>query len=270
MGNNTEVFQVLNELDRVSFLRILSIILIAWAAVKLIELTLPQVANKLPGKMRFYVLPSVPVIRLLIIILSIILIFPIVIKPTFESLVAVLGAAVITLGFAFRDYVSSLIAGLVAIYEHPYRAGDWIKVDDAYGEVKSLDLRAVTILTPDDTTVTIPHTKLWNTNVFNANDGRRELMCVANFYVNPRHKAEKVRRKLKDVILTSPYLKLDNPVGVIVCEKPWGTHYQLKAYPVDGRDQFRFISDLTIRGREVLEDMNVEPVLTRASLNFEQ
>jgi hypothetical protein len=35
-------------------------------------------------------------------------------------------------------------------------------------------------------------------------------------------------------------------------EKPWGTHYRLKAYPVEPRDQFQFITDLTVRGKAAL------------------
>jgi hypothetical protein len=31
--------------------------------------------------------------------------------------------------------------------------------------------------------------------------------------------------------------------------------HQLKAYPMDGRDQFLFITDLTIRSREILAEL---------------
>jgi len=38
----------------------------------------------------------------------------------------------------------------------PYRRGDWISIEGTYGEVKSIGLRAVEIVTPDDTMVVIP------------------------------------------------------------------------------------------------------------------
>jgi hypothetical protein len=44
---------------------------------------------------------------------------------------------------------------------------------------------------------------------------------------------------------------------VIVQEKPWGTHYKLKAHVKDSRDQFQFVTDLTIRGKEALRAMNI-------------
>jgi hypothetical protein len=42
-------------------------------------------------------------------------------------------------------------------------------------------------------------------------------------------------------------------------EQPWGTHYQLKSYPLDSREQFHFISDLTVRGKEALAKIGVKP-----------
>ncbi len=67
-----------------------------------------------------------------------------------------------------------------------------------------------------------------------------------------------MKHKLHDVALTSAFLQMDKPISVIVMDKPWGTHYRLKAYPNDPRQQFQFITDLTIRGKEALTKMGVE------------
>jgi small conductance mechanosensitive channel len=91
-----------------------------------------------------------------------------------QNFIAIFGSVGLAIGFAFKDYVRSLIAGVVAIYEQPYRPGDWVKIDDAYGEVKSMGLRAIKIVTPDDTLVTLPYAKIWNTNIHNANSGKRD------------------------------------------------------------------------------------------------
>jgi len=42
-----------------------------------------------------------------------------------------------------------------------------------------------------------------------------------------------------------------------VHEKPWGTHYRLKAYVKESREQFEFITDLTIRGKEALRAVGI-------------
>jgi hypothetical protein len=58
--------------------------------------------------------------------------------------------------------------------------------------------------------------------------------------------------------LTSPFLQIEKPVTVIVSEKPWGTHYRLKAYPIDLLQQFHFITDLTLRGKAALTRLGIE------------
>jgi len=83
------------------------------------------------------------------------------------------------------------------------------------------------------------------------------LQCCADFYLHPQHDGRQVRAALEDVALTSPYLYFDDPVAIAVSEKPWATHYRLRAYPVDAAQQFRFISDLTVRGKAVLNDLGL-------------
>jgi small conductance mechanosensitive channel len=260
LGQERDLTHTFYPLGQIDFFLIFLILLFAFALSFLIQKLFPWVAEKTPGIFRFYILPLVPILRLMILAITILLVAPLIIKPTFQNLVAIFGAAAVALGFALKDYVSSLVAGVVALYEQPYRPGDWVKIDEAYGEVKSLGLRCLKMVTPDDTLVTIPHGKIWSTNVYNSNAGRREHLCVADFYLHPEHDASQVRQKLVDVVLTSAYLQIRRPVTVVLSETPWGTHYRLKAYPIDGRDQFQFISDLTVRGKAALSEMNVRAV----------
>jgi small conductance mechanosensitive channel len=53
-------------------------------------------------------------------------------------------------------------------------------------------------------------------------------------------------------------LQVLKPINVVASEKSWATQYRLKAYPVDPRDQFRFITDLTVRGKEALAGLGVD------------
>jgi small conductance mechanosensitive channel len=250
---------IFNKFDQINFVEIAIIVGLAWLSILLVEHLVPWLAKRLPARLRMYLLPSIPVFRLAILIFSFAMIVPMVIQTSLQNLIAILGFTAVALGFAFKDYISSLIAGIVAIYERPYRVGDWVTIDGAYGEVQSLSLRALRLFTPDDTVVSIPHIKIWTTNIFNGNDGNRNLLCVAHFYVDPDHNAAQARQALYDVALTSPYLDLNHRIRVIVQEQPWGTHYQLKAYPLDSREQFQFISDLTVRGKDALAKIGVKP-----------
>lgn len=221
--------------------------------ILLLKWFIPRLASWLPDRYRFYILPWEPILRLLILAALLAWVTPLIIRPTPQNLLAISGAMAVAIGFAFKDYASSLIAGIVALYERPYRAGDWVRIEQTYGEVASVGLRTIRVLTADDTMVAIPHLKIWGTAVQNANTGQPELMCVADFYLHPEHDGDAVREALGDVAYTSPYLQLTRPVIVTAAQEPWGTHYRLKGYPIEGRDQFQFLTDLTLRGKASLQ-----------------
>lgn len=254
----SDVTGLFKEMTSAILIEVAAILISAWALVWLSQRVLPWVANQLHGKQRLYTLALVPMLRIIILVAALVLIVPRVVEPTIQNMVATLGAAGLAIGFALKDYVSSLIAGVVAIHEMPYRPGDWVSVDGVYGEVKHIGMRTVELVTNDDTVIWVPHLKLWDNLIHNANNGGPSLMCVAEFYIKPCYDAFLIRDALEDIGLTSPYLQLAKPVTVTVNEEPWGTRYRLKAYPIDPRQQFQFVTDLTARGKQRLLELGVK------------
>jgi small-conductance mechanosensitive channel len=168
-----------------------------------------------------------------------------------NNILAVTGTVAVALGFAFKDYVSSVIAGLIALFETPYQVGDRIQISGYYGEVVSYGLRGVRILTPNDDVVTIPHNTIWTSPVSNANKGKLEAQVITDFYFAHHVDAQWVTHILYRVAYTSKYTRLKLPIRVIVEEKPWATHFRLKCYPMDARDEFLFKTDLLLRAKQV-------------------
>lgn len=262
MPDETQVSQIFKKIDSAAIVELVAVIALAGLLIIAVQRVLPWIGNRLQGKKRLNLLATVPLIRLVIILGTLAMVMPLLIKPSIQNMVALLGTVGLALGFALKDYASSLIAGIVAIGERNYRNGDWVQVGNIYGEVRHVGMRTIEVVTPDDNRVLIPHALLWNQSVSNANNGEARLQCVADFYLHPRHDSTKVQQVLEDVVLTSPYLYFDEPIGVAVKEEPWGTHYRLRAYPVDSSQQFRFISDLTVRGKAVLTGLGAELTVT--------
>ncbi len=253
-----DVSKILRDWNDIQLLEAVAALAAGIALLLAIKWLVPWLARRLPDRFRLWILPWEPILRITILLILLAYIVPLFIYPTSENLLAVFATLGLAFGFAFKDYASSIIAGVVALYERPYPNGDWVKIEDTYGEVKSNDLRTVHILTPNDTLVAIPHGKMWTTAIANSNCGRRDLLCVADFYLRPDHDGLLIRQKLRDVAVASPYLNFNRPVVVLAAEQPWGTHYRLKAYPLDGRDQFLFTTDLTLRGKAMFRRLQVE------------
>ena len=250
--------------ERLDAAALAELALIVAAAMVLItaeQRLLPWIAARLHGRARHYLLAAVPLLRLVIIALALGLAVATVLEPTLQNMVALLGAVGLALGFALKDYASSLIAGVVSAFEQPYRPGDWIAIDGIYGEVRHVGMRSVELVTPDDTRVTVPHHKIWDTPVSNANNGTPDLQCVAHFYVEPEHDETAALQALEDVALTSPFLALARPVSVVARELPGAVEYRVRAYPLRPGLQFRFLTDLSLRGRRTLAARGVRAAL---------
>jgi small-conductance mechanosensitive channel len=260
-----KISSVLKDLGSGALVELTLIIAAAGVLIFAVEKVLPWLANRLRGKRRHVLLAMVPLLRLLIVLAAFLLIVPIVIEPSLQNMVAVLGSIGLALGFALKDYASSLVAGIIAIGEAPYRTGDWVKISGIYGEVKHVGMRALQLVTPDDDLVTIPHLTLWTEPVSNANNGGPQLQCTADFYLHPEHDGDRARAALEDVALTSPYLAIGRSISVIANEDPWSTRYRIRAYPIEARQQFSFVTDLTVRGKAELMRLGMPFAVVPAS-----
>lgn len=233
-------------------------ILVTWAFVKASQVVIPWLADFMPATLRHGLLNAVPILRVLAVLALVVWLTPLIFNVTLRNFVLVAGALSVAVGFAIKDLARSVIAGFMALFEKPYRLGDWIQIGEDYGEVIAIGTRSLKLRTPDDNVVTIPHDRIWSENISNANDGLGTLMCVATFYIARNQKTEDVAPILRKVALTSPYLNLDKGVIVVAENRPYCMVYKLKAYPFEPRDQFAFITDMTERGNAALLTAKVE------------
>lgn len=216
MNEIPSTWGILRKMTWKDMLLVAGVLVLAWFIAAIARWIIRHIAEIVPARMRLFVLRPLPILRLGIGIGAIIVITPILIEPKFQNVIALVASVGLALAYAFKDYGSCLIAGLITVLENTYQPGDWIEVDGTYGEVKSINSRAVHIVTPDDTEVIIPHSRLWSTNIFNATSGNRSLLCVADFYLHPEHDASLVRKRLAEVAETSSYLKPGTSVTVVV------------------------------------------------------
>jgi small-conductance mechanosensitive channel len=227
----------------------LIIIIAAFVFIKIIDKLLLWLSEKVAKALRLKIKQFLPFLRTAVLAFATITLANLFFNLSRDNLLAITGTVAVALGFAFKDYASSVIAGIVGLFEGPYRVGDRIKIGDFYGEVVSYGLRSIRLQTPDDNIVTIPHNKIWTEAVSNSNFGELEAQVVTEFYFNHYVDIGLVKKILYRVAQTSKYTHLKQPILVIIQEKPWGTLFKLKCYPLDARDEFIYQTDLTTRAK---------------------
>lgn len=212
------VGRILRPWAEIDVLGILLTVVAAWVAVILFARFVRWLSRRMPTRLRHFVLPWPPVVRLVVIVAAVVMVVPMVLEPRPESMFAVAGSGALAIGFAFKDYVSSLIAGVVVLFERPCSVGDWVRIGDLYGRVDVMRLRVIELVTPNDDRVSIPLSRIWTDPIQNANSGKPDHLCVADFHLDPEHDAAAVQRALEDVALTSAYRSYARPVLVVAHE----------------------------------------------------
>lgn len=81
------------------------------------------------------------------------------------AILASLGVAGLTLGFAAQDTLSNIISGLLIFWDRPFVIGDLIEVGDSYGKVEKITLRSTRVVTVDGRMLAVPNSTMANTTV---------------------------------------------------------------------------------------------------------
>jgi len=89
------------------------------------------------------------------------------------------GVAGLAVGFASKDTLANLFAGVFILADAPFKIGDYIVIDDiTRGEVTDIGLRSSRLLTRDDVEVTVPNAIIGNAKIINETGGPSDKMRV--------------------------------------------------------------------------------------------
>lgn len=78
----------------------------------------------------------------------------------------------IAIGFAAKDTLANLFAGVFILADAPYKIGDFIVLDGGErGRVSKIGIRSTRILTLDDVEITIPNATIGNSKIINESGG---------------------------------------------------------------------------------------------------
>ena len=248
---------IVHQWENIDFKSIFIILVTAWVSAGLVRIILRAFAQALPDRLRVYVLPWIPAFRLEILTSAIMLAAPHIIRPSTENALALIGTVGLALGFAVKDYVSSVVAGIIALFERDYRVGDWIELGGHYGEVKKIGFRAIHLATIDDNEIIVPHAQLLTSPVLNATSGNVGLQCTVGFFLHPDHDADRANAILLEVTSASELAASEPPIKISVSEIPGATRYIVRVYAKDSRDQYRLKTAVTLRAKAELRKAGI-------------
>jgi small-conductance mechanosensitive channel len=254
------IAQLVELLSLPRLLRVVAVLALAWLVLRILHGTLQQLIERFP-RYRLQMGQIYPVMRIFIWFLAIAYIIFGVIKPEQAIVFAVLGSLGLAIGLAAQGGVRNLLAGVMMIFNPPFRVGDMVHFGGHYGEVIRLDLSVTWLRTLDDNTVMIPNSVVLDKAVANANSGELSEMVVVNIDLPRNIPIVEARALATEATLASPYTLLKKPVSVTVesrYEYGFLLRMVIKAYVVDIRLERILASDITERVIETLHDQGLD------------
>ena len=133
------------------------------------------------------------------------------------SFLAILGAAGLAVGLAFKDSLGNFASGVMIVLFKPFKDGDSVVAAGVSGTVTEVTIFNTVFLTADNQKIIVPNSSITSgsiTNV-NANDTRRVDIVVAISYEDSIKNAKDV---LTNIINSNPKVLKDKGFGISVTD----------------------------------------------------
>ena len=175
------------------------------------------------------------------------------------------GVAGIAIGFAAKDTLSNLIAGILLIIDRPFEVGDRIEVwtapsgSSTWGDVIDIGLRATKIKTTDNIVIIIPNNEIMLRDIINYTTISEQIRVRINIGI--AYDAD--MQLAKDIILkiadSTEWVSKQPPPKVVV--RHFGesaVDLQLRVWINDARQRMNTISYIIDRVKSGFDEQGVE------------
>jgi len=131
------------------------------------------------------------------------------------GLIALLGGAVVAVGFALKDTLGNIASGIVILFLRPFKKGDFIECGSVMGFVREMGLFATIMETPDGIYISAPNSSLWGVPLknYSRNEKRRIDIAIPIAYSNS---IDDTFRVLNNIIMEEERFLKDPPAQVMV------------------------------------------------------
>ena len=179
--------------------------------------------------------------------------------------VAGAGVAGIAIGFAAKDTLSNLIAGILLIIDRPFEVGDRIEIWTApknaatWGDVIDIGLRATKIRTTDNIIIVIPNNEIMKRDIINYTTITKEIRVRIPIGVAYDANIKKAKELIIKVALELDWVMQEPEPKVVV--RNFGdsaVDLQARIWINEPRRRMDTISHVTDRLKEVFQEEGIE------------
>jgi small conductance mechanosensitive channel len=174
-------------------------------------------AKNYPSK-RMAVFEWVPIINFTLYFVGVFVSFHIIFEPSREFLSGFVVSIFFAIGFALKDVITSVIAGIILLIDKPFQIGDRVAFQEYYGEILEIGLRSVKLLTLDENVVTIPNNRFLVDSVSSSNVGELGMMTAVDLHVPGTADLYKIKEILHEEVKKSHYIDPKGKISIVGAE----------------------------------------------------
>lgn len=202
-------------------------------------------------------------IRFFLYILAIVISLLLSFRMSNQLLFALGGTIAVTVGFALKDIAASIIASLIILIDKPFQVGDRVSFGGYYGEIVSIGLRSVRLVTLDDNLVTIPNNKFLTDLAATGNAGALDMLIQMDFFIGIDQDVTKAKQIVNDAITSTHYAYLKKPhtvlVNQVIHDNYFAVRLRAKVYVLDVRYEKALETDVNERVLAGFRDVGIQP-----------
>ncbi len=164
-----------------------------------------RLVQRLDAAAQIYLKNAVSIILRVILIISVVAYMGV----PMASVTAALSSIGLALGLALQGGLSNIAGGMILLFTHPFKIGDYVIVDDLEGTVEVIGIYYTEIVTIENKKVLIPNGTAANSDIinFSANQNRRLNICFSVAYDSDISKAKNIileEAKNNEYVLIEP------------------------------------------------------------------
>ncbi|MBU1172435.1 MAG: mechanosensitive ion channel family protein [Proteobacteria bacterium] len=184
-----------------------------------------------------------------------------------SAVLASLGIAGLTIGFAARDSLSNIIAGVLIFLDRPFVIGDLVEIENYYGRVDKITLRSTRVVTSDGKMLAVPNTEIINKTVASYTNFPN-LRIDIKITIGVNENINRVRKILLALIDTK-HGYLDNPPPRVIVTglNDYNIPIELQAWLADERKHVEKRFELREKAFNALTEAGVDMPFETFSLS---
>ena len=185
------------------------------------------------------------------------------------------GVAGIAIGFAAKDTLSNLIAGVLLIIDRPFEIGDRVELwqappnSSSWGDVIEIGLRATKIKTTDNIVIIIPNNQIMTRDIINYTASESIIRVRINVGVAYDADIERAKALILEVARSAEWV-LSSPAPRVVARNfgESAVQLQLRVWIKDARKRMDTISEVTDQIKARFDKEKIQIPFTRRDIHI--